>query len=89
MGHDVEPIRAQGPEELRRRRLRAVEELRADVEVRVVDAEESLAIVERARKPAAVRMVREDLAAAEAQREVLLYTRTLIEREAAAERAAA
>jgi hypothetical protein len=89
MGHDVEPIRAQGPEEIRRRRLRAIEELLADVEVRVVDAEEGLAIVERARKPAAVRMVREDLAAAGARHEVLLHARLLIACEGPAEGPAA
>ena len=87
MRHNIARIRV--PEEIHRRRLAALDELLAGVEVRMVDAEEGLAIVERSTKPAALRRCREDLAAAEARREVLEVVRVMVKRAALAGRSEA
>jgi hypothetical protein len=71
-----------------RRRLRALDELAAGVEVALHDCGELIAGFERSHKREALRISREDLVVLNAQWEVIDYCRRLIEAEAEQEVAA-
>jgi hypothetical protein len=84
MRHNIAPIRV--PEEIHRRRLAALDELLGRCRGPDGGRRGGAGDHRMGHEPAAIRRCREDLAAAEARREVLLYARTLIARTAAAER---